>query len=115
MGRMPARAGGVCYNLLMFTDNTNYTKGGRVDYTLFASLCKGCGLCLEVCPEKILTWDTGHTGIYATPIPDITDTEKCTACLKCQNVCPDAAILIIKNRKRPNVAGAPPDGVRQFM
>ena len=57
--------------------------------------CKGCGLCVSVCPQKNLkmsegTNRSGH--LYAV----IADKDKCTGCGLCYLMCPDVAIEIEK-------------------
>jgi 2-oxoglutarate ferredoxin oxidoreductase subunit delta len=57
-------------------------------------LCKGCGICMEFCPVKILKAGTRMTkkGIFP---PEVIDPAKCTACRICQYYCPDLAIFIV--------------------
>jgi len=55
--------------------------------------CKGCGYCIALCPKKIL--DKSHEmtkkGFYP---PFVKELERCTACMICENICPDFAIYI---------------------
>lgn len=68
-------------------------------FHLFPALCKGCGLCKEKCPTKVLVW-SDKLGAYSTPTVSPTNPDAvCRACGICQNVCPDCAILIEKNKK----------------
>lgn len=74
---------------------------GRANWYVYKHLCKGCGLCLVKCPinakgEKCLTWSK-EVGIYATPMVQ-PDPEKCIACGMCENLCPDSAIRIERNK-----------------
>ena len=58
-------------------------------------LCKGCGLCIEACPKKILQPDTkmNENGYY----PAICiDESACIACAICARCCPDIAISIYR-------------------
>ena len=56
--------------------------------------CKGCGLCVEVCSEGKFSVD---------PVPNkqglqtavVDERVRCTGCLKCTTICPDAAIEIL--------------------
>jgi len=56
-------------------------------------LCKGCGICIDFCPAKILKTSRRMTkkGIFS---PEVIDPVKCTACRICQYYCPDFAIFI---------------------
>jgi len=58
-------------------------------------LCKGCSLCISVCPVKIiaLSPDLNNVGYHPASIQEM---EKCTACLSCALICPDTAIEIWK-------------------
>jgi len=55
--------------------------------------CKGCGLCVSVCPKKVLEMateinDKGYFPAYqARP-------EDCVFCAMCSEMCPDVAISI---------------------
>ncbi len=55
--------------------------------------CKGCLLCIDVCPKNcLLPGDTlSATGVKVVKV-DLEAT--CTACLQCTAICPDAAITI---------------------
>jgi len=62
-------------------------------WTTFPEQCKSCGLCIEVCPVKVLTWDEevlGHFGQHTVKC----DIAKCIQCKKCEMVCPDMAIRV---------------------
>jgi 2-oxoglutarate ferredoxin oxidoreductase subunit delta len=55
--------------------------------------CKGCALCVSVCPLGLLTMskDVNNKGTrYVT----LTDPEKCTGCGLCYTVCPECCIEI---------------------
>lgn len=55
--------------------------------TIFGTWCKGCGICIEFCPQGVFEAD-GHGR------PAITHPEKCTACHWCDTHCPDMAITV---------------------
>ncbi len=61
---------------------------------ILEDLCKGCGICIDLCPMKILKKSTRMTkkGVFA---PEVVDPTKCTACKICQYYCPDLAIFIV--------------------
>ncbi|WP_075859611.1 4Fe-4S dicluster domain-containing protein [Carboxydothermus pertinax] len=64
-------------------------------WTIYPSLCKGCGLCIEKCPTKAITWSE-VLGVYGTP--SVESNNKCIACGICQMVCPDCAIYVEKKK-----------------
>ena len=59
-------------------------------------LCKGCGICIEKCPVKAISF-SDTLGVYGTPTP-IIDIEKCIACGNCFRFCPDSAIKVEKKK-----------------
>jgi 2-oxoglutarate ferredoxin oxidoreductase subunit delta len=63
--------------------------------TVFHGLCKGCGLCLERCPQKAIMFSKKDLGVYSTPSVDI-DLQKCNACRICETDCPDCALKVEK-------------------
>jgi len=58
-------------------------------------ICKGCGLCISVCPKKVLGISKVQNlkGFFPAKV---TYPEKCTSCTFCGLVCPDIAIQIYK-------------------
>jgi len=58
--------------------------------------CKGCNLCVDVCPEKIMELDMDKLTAKGYHPAVCTDLEKCILCLQCATMCPDVAITIVK-------------------
>lgn len=58
---------------------------GRV--TIFGTWCKGCGICIEFCPQGVFESNGQGRPIVVHP-------EKCTACNWCETHCPDMAITV---------------------
>ena len=64
--------------------------------TINTELCKGCGLCVDACPKKIIELSKdvinkkGHNPIR------VTDEGKCIACAFCATMCPDCIITVEK-------------------
>ncbi len=73
------------------------TKDSQKTITVFHGLCKGCGLCIENCPQKAIVFSKKDVGVYNDPTIEI-DLEKCNACKICENICPDCAIKIEKEK-----------------
>lgn len=65
-------------------------KGPRGEVFLYATWCKGCRICVEFCPAKVL--EMGPTDNH----PVVIHPEKCTACHFCDTHCPDLAIVVRK-------------------
>lgn len=57
------------------------------------SLCKGCGYCIEFCPNKVFQRSDERNSKGTTP-PKIVHKEKCTLCGLCTILCPDFALTI---------------------
>jgi 2-oxoglutarate ferredoxin oxidoreductase subunit delta len=58
--------------------------------------CKGCALCVPVCPPGVIALDTTRL----TPKgyhPATLIAEGCTGCAVCAVVCPDAAITVYRD------------------
>ena len=58
--------------------------------------CKGCGLCVEACPKKILKLDTENLNEKGYSPAAMTDITKCIACAFCARMCPDCVITVEK-------------------
>jgi 2-oxoglutarate ferredoxin oxidoreductase subunit delta len=57
--------------------------------------CKGCYICLEVCPQKVFEKSREVSAKGFNPVAVI-HAEKCTGCLQCEMLCPDLAIRVEK-------------------
>lgn len=56
--------------------------------------CKGCGLCVEVCPKKILALETERLNRKGYNPMHCVEPEKCIGCAMCATICPDVAIVV---------------------
>ena len=63
-------------------------KGPRGEVIIYAKWCKGCHICVEFCPTKVLAMEVDED------YPRIVAPEKCTACHFCDTHCPDLAIVV---------------------
>lgn len=70
-------------------------KDDQKKATVFLGLCKGCGLCIENCPQKGIIFSKKDVGVYSTPSVEF-DLKRCQNCKICENICPDCAIKIEK-------------------
>lgn len=55
--------------------------------------CKGCELCVEVCPQKILSMSKDIT-VRGYFYARMHDPSRCNGCRLCAVVCPDVAIEV---------------------
>lgn len=58
--------------------------------------CIGCGLCIGVCPRKILVIDGLKMNKKGQPMASVTNTALCIGCGSCNMICPESAIELIK-------------------
>jgi 2-oxoglutarate ferredoxin oxidoreductase subunit delta len=60
--------------------------------------CKGCGLCAEACPKKLLKIGR-KLNKQGYPLVEIDQAgqEKCISCALCARICPDVAIKVNKS------------------
>ena len=71
-------------------------------YSIDADCCKGCGLCVSVCPKNVLeiSCQVNIKGYYpafqARP-------KDCIVCSMCCLMCPDVAISIVEVKTKPHL------------
>lgn len=56
--------------------------------------CKGCGLCVENCPKKILALSDHEMNAMGYAFAKVIDLDKCIGCAMCAMMCPDCAIVV---------------------
>ncbi len=56
--------------------------------------CKGCNLCIEVCPGKVFS-KSNRRSRAGYSMPQAADWRKCSVCFLCEMTCPDLAITVI--------------------
>ena len=68
--------------------------------------CKGCGLCVAVCPKQIIVISkkSNKHGYF----PAETDNNECTGCAACAIICPDAVIEVHRDESTPIVGNTIP-------
>lgn len=59
--------------------------------------CKGCELCVSVCPVKILKLSEININLQGYHPACMTDADKCIGCANCALICPDGAISVYLN------------------
>ena len=71
---------------------------GRVE--IEADLCKGCLLCIEVCPPGVLVVSKSLNKMGYQPAEYAG--ERCTACGVCFYICPEPGSIRVYKRKKHN-------------
>jgi 2-oxoglutarate ferredoxin oxidoreductase subunit delta len=61
--------------------------------------CKGCGLCVAVCPKGILSLDASAVNELGYHPVRLTDATACTSCALCARICPDAVFDVYARPK----------------
>ena len=56
--------------------------------------CKGCELCVTVCPKGVLELDVGLVNRLGYHPVRLTDPDGCTSCAICARICPDAVFTV---------------------
>jgi 2-oxoglutarate ferredoxin oxidoreductase subunit delta len=59
-----------------------------------AERCKGCGLCISVCPKGciVISKNSNTKGYF----PAVTSNDDCSGCAMCAIICPDAIIRVYR-------------------
>ena len=58
--------------------------------------CKGCGLCVNACPKKIIKLSKDKLNAKGFTPAAVEEQDKCIGCAFCATMCPDVAITIEK-------------------
>ena len=67
-----------------------------VKITFKTDTCKGCGLCVDACPKKLLRISPDVINKKGHHPAEITDAAACVGCASCAMMCPDCVIRIEK-------------------
>lgn len=62
--------------------------------TFLTDRCKGCGLCVEVCPKHILEIQKDKINKKGHSPAGITNQDECIGCASCAIMCPDCIITV---------------------
>lgn len=65
----------------------------RYIVTIDHDRCKGCELCISVCPKKVLAMSP-RLNRRGQHFADVACQENCIGCAQCADMCPDTAIEI---------------------
>lgn len=67
--------------------------------TFNQTYCKGCGLCVHICPKKIIFLDRSTTNHKGYNPATINNMDECIACGQCARMCPDSVITVRRINK----------------
>lgn len=73
------------------------TQKGKIN--IDRELCKGCYLCISVCPNQLIhiSDNLNQKGYYPAEFSEPENPGKhCTGCALCATVCPDVAIEVYR-------------------
>ena len=84
---------------LSMTSTVTKQKKLNGSVVIIAERCKGCGFCVEFCPQDCLELSSQYNAKGYHP-PALTDHELCSGCDICGMMCPDFAIYGFMNKKR---------------
>ena len=62
--------------------------------TLDDRFCKGCNLCIQVCPHRLFVQGEKRSRA-GYRMPEVTRAEECSNCLLCEMTCPDLALTVL--------------------
>jgi len=74
-------------------------KTGKGKITIDREICKGCYLCISVCPNEVIFISDrlNQQGYYPVEAKENQDNGKgCIACALCATICPDIAIEVYR-------------------
>ncbi|MEM0025138.1 MAG: 4Fe-4S binding protein [Zestosphaera sp.] len=73
-------------------------SNARFRVSIVTSRCKECGICIGVCPTKVLVRGSKYNEYgFRYPLP--ANIEKCIGCRLCEYSCPDFAVFVEVLRK----------------
>ncbi len=65
---------------------------GKVSFN--QEICKGCSLCVSVCPVKIISLDLKKINSSGYNPATVVELDKCIGCGNCAIICPDCVITV---------------------
>ena len=69
-------------------------RSSQPEVIFVEDLCKGCELCITVCPTKILKLDTTRVNVRGYFPAIVYNLALCSGCGSCARMCPDSVITV---------------------
>lgn len=82
--------------------------GGKI--VINSERCKGCGLCIAVCPGNSIVISTKFNKTGYRPAEKIGN--NCSGCSQCAIICPDAAIEVFRDS---NIVSIKPESKKEIL
>ena len=79
-------------------------KRPKGEIHIIADRCKGCGFCIEFCPNDVLIESKNFNKKGYHP-PEAKDPDNCICCRLCELICPDFAIFVLGEECTDNTKG----------
>ena len=70
-------------------------KRAAKEIVIDEQFCKGCNLCLEVCPRKVFGKSSKRSRAGYS-MPEAAELNQCSVCFLCEMTCPDLALTVIE-------------------
>ena len=67
--------------------------------TIDKNLCKGCSLCISVCPKNVIEISKTNMNSKGYLVAEPVRNEDCINCKFCGQICPDMCIVVEKTVK----------------
>ncbi|MDF1515594.1 MAG: 4Fe-4S binding protein [Anaerolineae bacterium] len=62
--------------------------------------CKGCGLCINVCPSKILALAMDRFNVKGYHPVSVVSPGNCSGCGACAMICPDVVFTVYRSANK---------------
>ncbi len=72
---------------------------GFIPVEIARDRCKGCGLCVDVCPQHVLELDESVVNVLGYHPVELINAAECTSCVLCARICPDATFTVYARPK----------------
>ena len=67
--------------------------------TIDERICKGCGLCADACPKKVISLSEHRMNANGYFVAEAVNPQNCIGCTFCAVMCPDCAIEVERRRE----------------
>lgn len=74
----------------------NYRSVTMASITIDEKICKGCGLCANACPKKVISISKHRMNANGYFVAEAVNKQNCIGCAFCAIMCPDSAIEVEK-------------------